>query len=118
MKRTIMTIIVTLTLLNWVVSGIVCHTIVKRNNRINNEKIEQVKTERDESFVERDKLEQELNDQISDLNDDIYNIINGKDYEVTIYHGGKTYTYTHKNDNTKIGQILHLSNDSVTEIQD
>ena len=116
MKRTIMTIIVTLTLLNCVACGIACRAIVKRNNRINNEKIEQIKVEMSESLVERDKLEQELNDQINDLNDDIYNIINDKDYEVTITHDGTTYTYTHKHDKTKIGKFLHLSNDSVTKI--
>lgn len=118
MKRTIMTIIVTMTLLNCVVSGIACHAIVKRNNQINNEKIEQVKVKTIESLVERDKLEQELNDEIQDLNDDIYNIINDKDYEVTVTHDGTTYTYTHKHDKTKIGKFLHLSNDSVSQISD
>ena len=116
MKRTIMTIIVTMTLLNCVVSGIACHAIVKRNNQINNEKIEHIKFKMSESLVERDKLEQELNDQINDLNDDIYNIINGKDYEVTITHDGTTYTYTHKNDKTKLGKLLKLSKDSVSKI--
>ena len=118
MKRTIMTIIVTLTLLNCVACGIACHAIVKRNNQINNEKIEQVKVKTIESLVERDKLEQELNDEIQDLNDDIYNIINGKDYEVTIMHGKKMYTYTHKNSKTKLGKLLKLSKDSVSEISD
>lgn len=116
MKRTIITIITTLTLLNCIVCGITCHTIVKRNNRINNEKIEQVKVKNVESLVERDKLEQELKDEINELNDDIYNIINDKDYEVTIYHNGTTYTYTHKNDKTKIGKLLKLSKDSVSKI--
>lgn len=114
MKRTIMTIIVTLTLLNCVA----CHVIVKRNNRINNEKIEQVKVKNVESLVERDKLEQELKDEINELNDDIYNIINDKDYEVTITHDGTTYTYTHKNDKTKLGKLLKLSKDSVSQISD
>ena len=113
MKRTIMTFIMTfiatLTLLNCVACGIVCHAIVKRNNRINNEKIEQVKVKNVESLVERDKFEQELKDEINELNDDIYNIINGKDYEVTITHDGKTYTYTRKNDKTKLGKFLKLS---------
>ena len=118
MKRTIMTIIVTLTLLNCAACGIACHAIVKRNNQINNEKIEQIKVKMSESLVERDKLEQELNDQINDLNDDIYNIINGKDYEVTIMHGKKMYTYTRKNDKTKLGKFLELSKKSVSEISD
>ena len=118
MKRTIMTIIVTLTLLNCVACGIACHAIVKRNNRINNEKIEQIKVKMIKSLVERDKLEQELNDQINDLNDDIYNIINDKDYEVTIMHGKKVYTYTHKNSKTKLGKLLKLSKDSVSQISD
>ena len=118
MKRTIMTIIVTLTLLNCAACGIACREIVKRNNRINNEKIEQIKVKMSESLVERDKLEQELNDQINDLNDDIYNIINGKDYEVTIMHGKKMYTYTRKNDKTKLGKFLELSKKSVSEISD
>ena len=113
MKRTIMTIIVTITLLNCVVSGIACHAIVKRNNQINNEKIEQVKVKMSESLVERDKLEQELNDQINDLNDGIYNIMNDKDYEVTITHGKKAYTYTNKQSKTKIGKFLHLSDKAV-----
>lgn len=118
MKRTIMTIIVTLTLLNCVACGIACHAIVKRNNQINNEKIEQVKVKNVESLVERDKLEQELKDEINELNDDIYNIINDKDYEVTITHDGTTYTYTHKQSKTKIGKFLHLSDDSVSQISD
>ena len=118
MKRTIMTIIVTLTLLNCVACGIACHAIVKRNNRINNEKIEQIKVKMIESLVERDKLEQELNDQINDLNDDIYNIINDKDYKVTIIHDGTTYTYTRKNDKTKLGKFLKLSKKSVSKISD
>ena len=118
MKRTIMTIIVTMTLLNCVACGIACHAIVKKNNQINNEKIEQVKVKTIESLVERDKLEQELNDEIQDLNDDIYNIINGKDYQVTNMHGKKMYTYTHKNSKTKLGKLLKLSKDSVSEISD
>lgn len=118
MKRTIMTIIVTLTLLNCVACGIACHAIVKRNNKINNEKIEQIKVKNVESLVERDKLEQELKDEINELNDDIYNIINDKDYEVTITHDGTTYTYTHKNDKTKLGKLLKLSKDSVSQISD
>lgn len=118
MKRTIMTIIITLTLLNCVACGIACHAIVKRNNQINNEKIEQVKVKNVESLVERDKLEQELKDEINELNDDIYNIINDKDYEVTITHDGTTYTYTHKQSKTKIGKFLHLSDDSVSQISD
>ena len=52
MKRTIMTIIATLTLLNCVACGILCHAIVKRNNQINNEKIEQVKVKKVESLVD------------------------------------------------------------------
>ena len=47
-----MIIIVTMTLLNCVVSSIACHAIVKKNNKINNEKIEQVKVKTIESLVE------------------------------------------------------------------
>ena len=59
-----------------------------------------------------------MKDEINELNDDIYNIINDKDYEVTITHDGTTYTYTHKQSKTKIGKFLHLSDDSVSQISD
>lgn len=79
-------------------------------------KIEQIKVKNVESLVERDKLEQELKDEINELNDDIYNIINDKDYSVTITHDGTTYTYKHENDKTKFGKLLKLSKDSVSQI--
>jgi hypothetical protein len=102
MKKTILGIVLTMVLMStlWVI-------LLSSMNYKYEVELNKVKTEYENKIKEKDF-------QIQDYESQIYNIIEGKNYDVAIDHESVKIKYTKKNGESKLEKLLNINKESKT----
>lgn len=92
MKKILLSVIITVCVMTGIGYGII--TNITNNYE---EKMENIKVESEEREAEREAEIAELKSDVTEISDQVFNMMNGDAYEITIDHDGETHTW--KSDN-------------------
>lgn len=112
MKKTILTVVLTM-----VVMSVFGGCIIGNLNHQHSVEMKNVKNRYESQIDEYTKDISERDKEIEEYENQIYNIVEGKNYKVTINRNGSSVTYRKENSKNKIGKLLGFTDESKTTIK-
>jgi len=112
MKKTILTIVFTMVVMIGV--GFILFSSITKTY---NEKMDLVKIDYEKKLSDLKNENAKKDSEIENYENQIYNIVEGKNYNVTINHDNEYINYSKKNDESLIGNFLGSSEKSKSIIK-
>ena len=112
MKNTIITIVFTMVVMIGI--GFVLFSSVTKTH---NEEMKIMKIDYEKKISDLNEKNTEKDSKIKNYENQIFNIVEGKNYDVTINHDNESINYSKKNDESLIGNFLGSSEKSKTVIR-
>lgn len=112
MKKTILAVVLTMVIMS-VFGGFVINKINKQHEA----EMDKLETRYEDKIYKKDRKIKNFEKQVDEYNEQIYNIVEGKNYKVTINRNGTYVTYRKENTTDKFGKLFGIKNTTKQEIK-